>query len=448
MLVQKSAVSGSPVLAKKAHVLLHDGFLTELSLVFDTHAPRNPDARVLAVKAAQNPTLGARVADAFGIKPLETSVAKKAVAQVAKAEEIAAEIVQRDEARKGYLVSIDVPDDIDNDGDGAEDYETCARLIQQAYSDLSSAWGIYSDSARAALVVAVVKSFREAWASVYAGTDDEFVTLKAAAKAGKKVSAKDKARYLELRAEMDALLEIASDPQIAADAAASGAAKADVLGETVDGRAAVIPGAETVAVIPAQPTGGAPVLGATEAVQPATAQIPVAPIVPPVTVADAPKVMVRPDGLVATSPAPATPTVPAAATTVEVASPTLEDITKAVLAAMQPTLDAMQAHVDSTVASLSSSVTAQVTKAEAIATGATSKLEASVQALTAKAQAPTVAGGLPVQHIEGGSTPPAGIATEKAGAEVKPPTWAMETELGKALHGILDDQRRDGLAPV
>lgn len=145
---------------KKAYVELSDAVFTELSLIgFGTHSPRNGDARVLGVKAAP-------IQSALG-KMMETLGFKEASEKAAKHTE------------KGWLVSVDVPDNVDHDGDGAADYELLASKVMSLYWDLSAIMGISSDSARAVAVVSVLDTFHKNYMDVYAGGDGEVAKARA-----------------------------------------------------------------------------------------------------------------------------------------------------------------------------------------------------------------------------------------------------------------------------
>jgi len=91
-----------------------------------------------------------------------------------------------------------VPDKIDGDGDGAEDYDWIAQLLSQSYSDISSSWMVSNDAARTALVVAVIDAFLANLDDVRSGGDGKVV------KAGKRHSAQTIAKLDELKGMMGA----------------------------------------------------------------------------------------------------------------------------------------------------------------------------------------------------------------------------------------------------
>lgn len=166
----RNAIFGSPFLfdlqllsdapkTKKAHVQLSDAEFTELSIIGGGYSPRNPDARVLGVKAAPMRSTLSAIMSTLGFKAEAEKAAQK--------------------TEKGWLVSIEVPDDVDHDGDGAADYELIASLLRNAYYDMSSAAGISSDSARAVAVCTILNNFHQNYSDVYAGGDGEVAKARA-----------------------------------------------------------------------------------------------------------------------------------------------------------------------------------------------------------------------------------------------------------------------------
>lgn len=162
---------------------LTDLAINELSLVFANYkgkewAPRNEEARVLAVKGDE-----------------KTSVIDKVRG-----------------ALKGYFASNnDLPtapapfpvseaeDNIDNDGDGPEDYNQIVCALCSLYCDLQGAFQISEDSARSAAIVAMIDSFLKGLDALRAGDDDDDDD---AEKAGARHSAQD---IEQLRAIADAM---------------------------------------------------------------------------------------------------------------------------------------------------------------------------------------------------------------------------------------------------
>jgi hypothetical protein len=152
---------------------LSDPVIQELSVVFGNldgkeYAPRNEEARVLSVKGG------------------ERGLVSKAV-----------------EALKAYFASnndlVDVrpypvseaEDNIDNDGDGPEDYNQICYALCGVYNDISQAWCINDDSARSAAIVKAIDSFLLGLDALRAGDDSE--------KAGARHSASDKAHIAALK---------------------------------------------------------------------------------------------------------------------------------------------------------------------------------------------------------------------------------------------------------
>jgi hypothetical protein len=138
--------------------------IDELSLVFKTDpatgaefAPRNPNATMLAVKAGtghRDPAFLDRFAKAV----------------------------------KGWFIGndVEVEDNIDGDGDGAQDYEAIAWLIVNTYQDLAAGFNVMGESGRAALVVATIDTFLANLDDIRGGGEG------GVAKAGARHSAADK----------------------------------------------------------------------------------------------------------------------------------------------------------------------------------------------------------------------------------------------------------------
>ncbi len=140
-----------------------DANIQELSLVFAVKdgvefAPRNPNAKILAVKA----------------KPADQADAIAAAkALLKKAGE--------------WPVTEDVADGVDGDGDGADDYNELTTLLSRTFQDLQQAMYLDSDKARSNAVKTVLDEFKEKIEAAYAGKDAD-------KKAGARHSAADKAR--------------------------------------------------------------------------------------------------------------------------------------------------------------------------------------------------------------------------------------------------------------
>ncbi len=164
--------------AENARLLKPETF-DELSLVFSqykgsTWAPRNQSSRVIAIK---------------GSASNDTESAKKPTFLQRFAEVLT----------KGWMVKDDTPDNIDHDGDGAEDYEQIVRLMMSTYYDLQAALNISGDTARSAAVVASVDTFLANLDDVRDGGDGNVM------KAGRKHSAATIARLKKVRAGVDGL---------------------------------------------------------------------------------------------------------------------------------------------------------------------------------------------------------------------------------------------------
>ena len=70
-------------------------------------------------------------------------------------------------------VGVDVADDIDNDGDGADDYNGICSLVSNLYYDISAAWGIADQEARASAVKIAIDNFLDAIDAARSGEDDD-----------------------------------------------------------------------------------------------------------------------------------------------------------------------------------------------------------------------------------------------------------------------------------
>ncbi len=162
--------------------------ISELSLIRAEHkgekwAPVNPDALVLATKAEAS----SRV---LIVGDVTHTIAKDAPPFVEPLLAKASDAMLVDFRLKGWLVNDDQPDTIDNDGDGAADYEGIAMLIYRASSDIGAAMSIgdYDESsARSAAIVATVDAFLKNLDDIRTGGEGDV------AKAGAKHSADTKA---------------------------------------------------------------------------------------------------------------------------------------------------------------------------------------------------------------------------------------------------------------
>ena len=177
---------------------LTEASIQELSIVLKDgpggveYAPRNPNARVLVVKGAAKPNFLERVLSVF----------------------------------KGgeWPVSSDVADDVDNDGDGADDYNELVSLLARTYSDLQSCMGIMDDDTRSAAMKVAIDGFKAQIDAIYAGEDDD------ADKAGARHSAADKATIDKLGEH----LQEAKNAVAAASDAHAALMPADTSGEEDD----------------------------------------------------------------------------------------------------------------------------------------------------------------------------------------------------------------------
>jgi len=155
--------------------------MDELSMVYkhkdgQEWGPRNPEARVLAVKG------GKAAEQQTGEKP-KPGWFEKAVTAI-KALGKKPEEVLKSWYTDGPVVG-DVPDNIDGDGDGASDYNTIVALVTSMGYDLSNACWIQDDDGRSAAVVAIIDNFLEEL--------DKIRTGDSTGKAGKRHNAADQA---------------------------------------------------------------------------------------------------------------------------------------------------------------------------------------------------------------------------------------------------------------
>ncbi len=156
----------------------------ELSLIFSDYngqkwQQRNQDAVVLATKGspvgdppgAGQPAAGGSFLDRFAT------------------------------AIKGWFIAddVEVEDNIDGDGDGAEDYERIAWLVISAAGDLQQGFSVSGDTARAALVVATIDTFLSNLDDVRTGGKGEV------AKAGARNSKEDRAKLDQIKEHADAI---------------------------------------------------------------------------------------------------------------------------------------------------------------------------------------------------------------------------------------------------
>ena len=165
---------------------LSDVAIDELSIVFKhgangiEYAPRNPDARVLGTKAAPvvvpDPAAAAKSGDVVVVPAKKTSFLDKLISR----------------ASKGWLVDDGVPDNIDGDGDGAEDYEQIVSILSGTYYDLQQVMYVNDSEARSMAITTVIDNFLERLDDVRSGGDGA-MKGGAAAKAGARHSKADMA---------------------------------------------------------------------------------------------------------------------------------------------------------------------------------------------------------------------------------------------------------------
>lgn len=119
-----------------------DVAINEMSLIYGEHKgetwqPVNADARLLVVKGGKKDGLSVKGSPGF--------------------------IARLTDAVKAVFgpVAVDVDDDIDNDGDGADDYNAIACAVQSLSYDIGSAWGIGDAEARSVAVKCAIDNFLE-----------------------------------------------------------------------------------------------------------------------------------------------------------------------------------------------------------------------------------------------------------------------------------------------
>ena len=190
--------------------------IEELSLVFKTDpatgaefTPMNPLARVLAVKSGEK-------------KP---SFLER-VMKVIKGGE--------------WPVSTDVADDVDHDGDGADDYNQIVSLLCGTYYDLQACFGIADEDTRSTAIKMALDGFKGDLDEIYSGKDE-----KAGARHSKAdmETLKNLGDHLKNAADAHAKLMPAKDSQ--ADKEDDAADKGDGEGEDDAAKAAVVDPAQT-----------------------------------------------------------------------------------------------------------------------------------------------------------------------------------------------------------
>jgi hypothetical protein len=87
-----------------------------------------------------------------------------------------------------FPVSADVPDDIDSDNDGSDDYNEIVQNVCSLYYDLQAACQIQDENARSMAIKTAIDGFKEEFLEMCAGAEDD-----ESAKAGARHSAADKA---------------------------------------------------------------------------------------------------------------------------------------------------------------------------------------------------------------------------------------------------------------
>ena len=160
---------------------ISDAMIDELSLVFAEKngvqwGPINPEARILMVKGAPTPWLS--------------------------------KFVENMKTAKGALVDDGVPDRIDNDGDGADDYEAIVSLLMRTNYDLQSACGISDSAARSVAITTVIDNLLESLDAMREGDDVDTVDTKK--KAGRRHSAGDQAKLNSIGEHADAMATLVS----------------------------------------------------------------------------------------------------------------------------------------------------------------------------------------------------------------------------------------------
>jgi hypothetical protein len=129
-------------------------------------SPVNGDAVVLTVKG----------------EPDSRTLADKAKDLIAAVKAYFPSYDMAEEVPQTFPVSEDVPDNIDNDGDGASDYSAYALAICYAAADINQAIGL-QEPARSEAIVSIVDKFRSEAREQFGDTE----------KAGRRHSAKDQA---------------------------------------------------------------------------------------------------------------------------------------------------------------------------------------------------------------------------------------------------------------
>jgi chemotaxis protein histidine kinase CheA len=122
----------------------------EMSLVFASKdgsewAPRNDEAIVLGFKAGK----------------VENAL-----------EKLKGYFASNNDLPRAYPVT-EAADDIDNDGDGADDYNEIASALCQVAYDINQAYSISDDGARSCAIVAAIKSFLLGLDALRAGDEDK-----------------------------------------------------------------------------------------------------------------------------------------------------------------------------------------------------------------------------------------------------------------------------------
>jgi hypothetical protein len=168
--------------------------LDEMSLIYKTGpdgkawGPRNPEAMILGTKGG----------------PTDTKSWRTALRSVLK----------------GWGVVLDdVPDNIDGDGDGAQDYQLIYELLSATYYDLQSAVWMTNDEARSVAVVKLIDSFKAAFEDICSGGMGR--------KAGARHSAADMKQLDSIKDHANKILDAHAQLTNTANAPANGDSKAD-----------------------------------------------------------------------------------------------------------------------------------------------------------------------------------------------------------------------------
>lgn len=216
--------------------------IAELSIMRKGYVGKNADAVAFAVKGEPveaKPSFLERLATVFGAGKSDGP----AVA-----------------TEKGWYIpdDVDVPDKIDGDGDGADDYDAIASLLCATYYDIQAAWGIGGESARVACIVAAIDTFRANYADVCSGGEGDV------AKGGKRHSAADQKKLDELGDHLDAAKKLHADLSPAKDDKAAKGAEAPIVAAPAAAAEVLVPpavadpevkGAEAPAAAPQLPLG-------------------------------------------------------------------------------------------------------------------------------------------------------------------------------------------------